>query len=110
MLDIYGYLTSWTIYLAAGTLCYILFYKATGRIRLKFIANSLRGMMIALIYTPWYVSETQDLMAPAVMVIPLDIITVGGDSFIRALVPLSLAVSAGIIAGLAWSLFRRKKN
>jgi hypothetical protein len=110
MLNIYGYLTSWAIYLAAGTVCYILFYKATGHIRLKSLANVMRGMMIALIYTPWYVSETQDLMAPAVIVIPLDIITVGGDSFVRALVPLSLAVCAGIIAGLGWSLLGKKAN
>lgn len=110
MLDIYGYLTSWAIYLAAGTLCYILFYKATGWIRIKTIANMLRGIAIALIYTPWYVSESQDLMAPAVIVIPLDIITVGGDSFIRALVPLTLAVCSGIICGLAWSLMRRKRS
>jgi len=110
MVNIYGYLTSWAIYLVAGTLCYVLFYRATGIIRTKPLANALRGIMIALIYTPWYVSPDQNLMAPAVIVIPLDMITVGGDAFIRALVPLLLAVIAATLAGLMWSLIRKTRH
>lgn len=100
MLDIYGYITSWAVYLTAGTLCYVLFYKATGAIGFKPLANMLRGIMIALIYTPWYVAADEDLMAPAVIVILLDMITIGGDAFIRGLVPLTLALIAGIVIAL----------
>ena len=111
MLDIYGYITSWAVYLGAGTLCYILFYKATGKIGFKPLANVLRGIMIALIYTPWYVAADEDLMAPAVIVILLDMINIGGDAFIRGLVPLTLALIAAIVialmAGLLRSLFAR---
>ncbi|HBN15003.1 MAG TPA: hypothetical protein DEG76_01550 [Pseudohongiella sp.] len=110
MLNIYGYLTAWAIYLSAGTLCYILFYKATGFIRPKALANALRGIMIALIYTPWTIAPDEDLMAPAVIVILLDLITVGGESFIRALVPLTLALMLAIVVGLFWNLIRRKRN
>lgn len=111
MLDIYGYITSWAVYLTAGTLCYILFYKATGVIRFKPLANVLRGIMIALIYTPWYVAADENLMAPAVIVILLDMITIGGDAFIRGLVPLVLAliaaISIALMAGLLRSFFTR---
>jgi len=100
MLNIYGYLTSWAIYLAAGTLCYMLFYRATRGIRPKVLANSLRGIMIALIYTPWFVATDQDLMAPAVMVIVLDMITLGDAAFVRALVPLVLAAVFALL--VAW--------
>ena len=106
MLDIYGYITSWAIYLSAGTLCYILFYKATGKIGFKPLANVLRGIMIALIYTPWYVAADQDLMAPAVIVIVLDTITIGGDAFIRGLVPLTLVLIAAIVIALLAGLLR----
>lgn len=106
MVDIYGYLTSWAVYLTAGTICYVLFYKATGIIGFKPLANSLRAIMIALIYTPWYVAPEQDLMAPAVIVILLDMITVGGDAFVRALVPLILAIIASILIALVWGLLR----
>lgn len=106
MVDIYGYLTSWAIYLTAGTICYVLFYKATGIISFKPLANILRAVMIALIYTPWYVAPEQDLMAPAVIVILLDMITVGGNAFVRALVPLVLAIIAAILIALLWGLAR----
>lgn len=106
MVDIYGYLTSWAIYLTFGTICYILFYKATGVIGFKPLANTLRAIMIALIYTPWYVAPEQDLMAPAVMVIMLDMITVGDNAFVRALVPLVLAIGGAILIALIWGLAR----
>lgn len=106
MVGIYGYLTSWAVYLTAGTICYVLFYKATGVISIKVIANILRGIMIALIYTPWYVAADKDLMAPAVIVILLDLITVGGNSFVRALVPLTLALTAAIIIPVLFSIAR----
>ena len=106
MLDIYGYLTAWAVYLTAGTICYVLFYKATGVIRPKLIANILRAMMLALIYTPWYVATDEDLMAPAVIVILLDLITVGGNSFIRAMVPLVLALALAVAVPVVLCVFR----
>lgn len=111
MVDIYGYLASWAIYLTAGTVCYVLFYKATGIIGLKVLANTLRAIMLVLIYTPWYVAADKDLMAPAVIVILLDMITVGGDSFIRAMVPLLLALLSAVVLvwviGIAAAIFRK---
>lgn len=112
MVGIYGYLTSWAVYLTAGTICYVLFYKATGVIGIKVIANILRAIMIALIYTPWYVAADKDLMAPAVIVILLDMITVGGNAFVRALVPLTLALVAAIsipvLIGIAGYFYRSR--
>ncbi|MEX1197224.1 MAG: hypothetical protein WEB57_05110 [Pseudohongiellaceae bacterium] len=108
MLDIYGYLASWAIYLAAGTLCYVLFYRATRWIRPRLIANLLRAIMIALIYTPWTVATDQDLMAPAVIIVPLDMITVGPDAFVRALVPLVLAILLAVAVTIGISLFGRR--
>jgi len=111
MVDIYGYLVSWAIYLTAGTVCYVLFYKATGIIGFKVLANTLRAIMLVLIYTPWYVAADEDLMAPAVIVILLDMITVGGDSFIRAMVPLLLALSSAVVLvwviGIAAAILRK---
>lgn len=107
MVDIYGYLTAWAVYLIAGTFCYVLFYKATGVIAWKPLANSLRGIMIALIYTPWFVAADQGLMAPAVIVIMLDMITIGGDAVIRAMVPLMLAILTAIVVALTLGLIVR---
>ena len=107
MLGMYGYLISWAIYLAAGGACYILFYRFTGMIKFKPLANALRAIMLALIFTPWYVAADQNLMAPALMVIALDVITQGGTAFVRAFVPLLLAIIFALIIALAGGLIRR---
>ncbi len=106
MLDIQGYLAGWAIYLVAGGVCYLLFYRFTGMIRFKPVANSLRAIMLALIFTPWYVAPDHNLMAPAVLVILLDMITQGGTSFVRAFVPLLLAIILALILALAGGLIR----
>jgi hypothetical protein len=70
--------------------------------------------MIALIYTPWFVAADQELMAPAIIVIMLDMITIGGDAVIRAMVPLMLAIVTAIVValtlGLITRLFRAKQG
>ncbi|MGJ8689307.1 MAG: hypothetical protein ACSHXZ_07270 [Gammaproteobacteria bacterium] len=107
MLDLYDYIVGWAVYLAAGTLCYMIFYRFTGVIKIKPIANSLRAILIALMFTPWYVSPEADLLAPALMVIMLDLVTVGGTTFVRALVPLSLAIVFAIVVALSVPLIKR---
>jgi len=106
MLGIYGYLTGWAIYLIAGATCYLLFYRFTGLIRFKPLANMLRAIMLALIFTPWYVAADQNYMAPAVLVIILDVITLGGTAFVRALVPLLMVIIFALILALAGGVIR----
>lgn len=107
MLDLFDYIVGWAVYLTAGTLCYMIFYRLTGAIKFKPLANSLRAILIALMFTPWYVSPEANLLAPALMVIVLDMITVGGTTFIRALVPLSLAIVFAVFVALSGTLLRR---
>lgn len=107
MLDIYDYILGWAIYIAAGTVCYIIFYRATGIIRFKPIANMLRGIMLALMFTPWYVSAEGDLMAPAIIVMMLDMVTMGGTSFVRAMVPLVLSLVVAVLIGLSTGLIKK---
>lgn len=107
MLDIYDYILGWTIYIAAGTLCYVIFYRATGAIGFKPIANVLRGILLALMFTPWYVSAEGDLLAPAIIVMMLDMVTIGGTSFVRAMVPLVLSIFSAIVIAITGPLIRK---
>lgn len=107
MLDIYDYIAGWAIYIGAGALCFVIFYRFTGLIRIKTIANALRALMIALMFTPWYVSPDENLLAPALIVILLDMVTVGGTSFVRALVPLLMTMMLALFLSLAGSLFKK---
>lgn len=108
MLDIYDYLLGWTVYIAAGTLCFTIFYRATGVLRFKPLANVLRAVLLAVMFTPWYISPEEDLLAPAIIVMALDLVTIGGTSFVRALVPLVLAVLFAIPIALAGRVIQKK--
>lgn len=107
MLDLYDYVLGWAVYIACGTLCYMIFYGFTGMIRFKPVANVLRAMLLALMFTPWYVSPDSDLMAPALIVILLDMVTVGGTSFVRALVPLTMSMAVAVFIALFMRVFKR---
>lgn len=101
MLDIYDYLIGWTVYIAAGTLCFAIFYRASGVLSFKPLANVLRAVLLAVMFTPWYISSEEELLAPAIIVMVLDLVTIGGTSFVRALVPLVLSVLFSIPIALA---------
>ncbi|MDB3992644.1 hypothetical protein N9478_04020 [Gammaproteobacteria bacterium] len=65
--------------------------------------------MAAVIFTPWPANIYGDTLAPALMVLVLDLITIGGDSVARAAVPLLLTIiiSELIAIGLFWKNRRR---
>jgi len=107
MLDLSDYLIGWGIYIVAGIICYMIFYRFTGLIKYKLLANCLRALLFAVIFTPWYIAPDQDLMAPALMVIVLDMVTVGGASFVRALVPLTLAMILALFIALTGKFLKR---
>lgn len=110
MLDIYDYVLGWAVYIACGALCYMIFYRFTGMISFKPLANTLRAILLALMFTPWYVTPDSDLMAPALIVILLDVVIQGGTSFVRALVPLTLSITAAVFIALFVRLFKRLVN
>ncbi len=110
MLDLYDYMAGWTVYLVAGTVCYMIFYRFTGMLKSKPVANSLRAILIALMFTPWYVAPDADLMAPALMVMMLDMITLGGSHFVRALVPLTLAIAFAVAIALSGTFLKLMLN
>lgn len=106
MLDLNDYIAGWAIYLFAGTICYMIFYRFTGGIKSKPVANTLRAILIALMFTPWYVSPEADLMAPALMVVMLDMVTVDTSAFVRAFVPLVLSIAFCVLLALSGTLLK----
>ncbi len=67
--------------------------------------------MLALIATPWYANVDGTTLAPALMIVALDAITIGLDAAGRALVPLILAlIVAEFAATLVYFLSRKSKK
>jgi len=99
----------WVIYAAAASLFYWIFWRVTAFKRARWIAYSMRGLMLALIITPWYANTEGTSLAPALMVMTLDAITIGTSAASRAMVPLLLALLlAEFVASLLYFIQRKR--
>ena len=79
------------------------YWKATAFHRRLWLSYSLRALMLAATLTPWYANTQGDVIAPALMIVALDAITLGFDTMGRALTPLILSlVTAELLATLVW--------
>ncbi len=79
--------------------------------RWRELAYVLECSLLALLFTPWYVMDDQNILAPALMVFALDIVTVEPAAGVRALVPLVMALFlALILAGLLSVFYRIRRR
>ena len=104
-----NYFLLWCLYIVAGLSFYSFLWWLTRSSSIKLLNYSVRGIMAAAIFTPWPANIYGDTLAPALMVIVLDLITIGEKSATRAAVPLLLAVIIAelIVIGLWWKSRRR---
>ncbi|MEZ5492102.1 MAG: hypothetical protein R3F50_17590 [Gammaproteobacteria bacterium] len=107
MVDATNYWIAWGVYLAAGSLYFALFWRITRFRERRLLAYCLRAVMLALIATPWYVSDTGAAMAPALIIVLMDAITIGGEAAVRAFVPLFLSLVLSVVLALLLMLVRR---
>ena len=74
------------------------------------MAYLLESLLLAIIFTPWYVLPEEEILAPSLIVFMLDLITVDLTTSIRALIPLVMAMLFGIIVTLVLSIIYRIKR
>ena len=78
-----NYWLIWIIYLVASAIFYWGFWLVTDFNKAKWTSYSLRAAAAALILTPWYANIQGETMAPALMVMTLDLITNGRGAVAR---------------------------
>ena len=98
----------WTLYLGAAVIFIGIFWRITRFERAIWASYSLRAVAIAVAFTPWYSNSQDSVMAPALMVAALDVITGGFQAAFRSFVPLVLAVLSGLLLAGAMSFFKEK--
>lgn len=98
-IDIYQYHIAWTVYLAAGVAFCVCFWKLTGHIRHPGWRDLTRGFTLVVIGTPWFVSDAELHLAPATVVVLMDLLIGSTDNGLRATLVLlvALAVMLGIL-------------
>jgi hypothetical protein len=105
------YLAAWTAYLIAAVVFSALSWRVLRRMPWRELAYVLECWLLALLFTPWYVMDGQNILAPALMVFALDIVTVEPAAGVRALVPLVMALFFGmIVAGVLSVLYRVRRR
>jgi hypothetical protein len=104
------YVAAWTAYLIAAVVFSALSWRVLRRMRWRECAYVLECWLLALLFTPWYVMDDQDILAPALMVFALDIVTVEPAAGVRALVPLVMALFLGLIVAGLLSVFHRVRR
>ncbi|MCH2355297.1 MAG: hypothetical protein MK319_01265 [Pseudomonadales bacterium] len=96
-----NYWVIWSVYLLAAAVFYGIFWQLTRSKTARWGAYVMRGLLAAIILTPWYANPQETVLAPALMVVLMDAITLGGAEAVRALVPLSLAIIISLLLAFA---------
>ncbi|MDG1851212.1 MAG: hypothetical protein P8J44_03770 [Gammaproteobacteria bacterium] len=109
-MDSQDYYIAWSIYLTAGVVFSLISWKLMKRYFWREMAYLLESLLLAIIFTPWYVLPEEEILAPALIVFMLDLITVDLTTSIRALIPLVMAMLFGIIVTLVLSIIYRIKR
>jgi len=111
-LTLSDYLTAWGVYLGAGCIFLYMAWRVTRLLSNSRLILCIRAVLVALIFTPWYIGPEEDLLAPAVLIALLDAITIGTDAAIRTAVPLLLTIVFSllvVILGLFFSNWSNRK-
>lgn len=109
-MDSQDYYIAWGIYLFAGILFSLISWRVMKRYFWREMAYLLQSLLLAIIFTPWYVLPEEEILAPALIVFMLDLITVDLTTSIRALIPLVMAMLFGIIVTVILSIVYRIKR
>ena len=87
-----NYYGVWLVYILASLVFLSVYWRFTRFPRWPILKHSLRCLMMALVFTPWYANSDNGTLAPALMIIALDAITKGFGEASRALAPMLLAL------------------
>lgn len=88
----------------------MLAWRVLRRLPWRELAYVLECWLLALLFTPWWVLDGQDILAPALMVLALDLVTIGPAAGVRALVPLVMTLFLALIVAVLLSVGYRVRR
>ncbi|MDC0598823.1 hypothetical protein OAP18_03180 [Gammaproteobacteria bacterium] len=104
------YSIAWAIYVVVGLVFSMITWSAFKKYLWRELAYLVQGLLLVIIFTPWYVLADQDVLAPAIIVFVMDTITIGGTAGVRALIPLVMAGLVSIVLTIILSIIYRVRK
>ncbi|MDG2091348.1 MAG: hypothetical protein P8J61_09705 [Gammaproteobacteria bacterium] len=95
------YIIAWLIYLIASIAMSYLFWRTIKKVFWIDLAYVLQVTFMAVIFTPWYVEADGSILAPAIIIFVMDIVTIELVAGIRSLVPMAMAIILSSIITIA---------
>ena len=74
------YLLAWTVYVLSGIGCAWVWWKLTSGLQNRGWQDLLRGLVVVLIFTPWYTGDDIRIYAPAFLILAMDLLLEGAES------------------------------
>ena len=104
------YFIAWSIYLLCAGAVSIIIWKMLRRYVWRELAYLVQFVGMAVVFTPWYVLPEEEILAPAIFVFLLDLITIDVTTSIRSLIPLVMAILLGVVLAVVMSTIYRVRR
>jgi|TARA_Y100000310_G_scaffold345184_1_gene462444 hypothetical protein len=80
MIEHWDYLIAWMVYLLSGVGCCLVWWRLTRALASKSWRDLLRGVVVVLIFTPWFAGDSEEFLAPAIVVLLFDLLLAGAKN------------------------------
>ena len=109
-METFDYIIAWLVYLIASVSMSFLFWRIVKKIFWIDLAYVLQITFMAIVFTPWYVEADGNVLAPAIIIFVMDIVTIEMVAGIRSLVPIAMAILLStIITMIGIATYRVRK-
>jgi hypothetical protein len=104
------YVTAWVFYVVGGIGLFGSWWWLTLRLKDSTLRSFLRITMFILIFFPYSVGEGYGELAPGVLMLLLEVLFEGSESFSRVGTPLLRVLSISFLTWLVYEYVRRKRK
>ena len=105
------HVVAWMVYVTAATVCCFIWWRITSGVAHSGWRDLARGIVIVLLFTPWYAGPAPEYLAPAIVVLLMDILLAGAKNGMQggmALLFSSFAMLLALTVRALW--FKRHKS
>ena len=105
--DMYRFHLAWGTYLVAGALFCLVCWRVTRGIRQAAWKELIRGTALVMVFTPWYVSDAHEQLAPASVVVAMDLLVGSTENGLAGSLVLLCALALMLLVLLVRLMRRR---